>query len=238
LQYLDFDKLEALDPTAYQSQKPYPWVNPADLLTPEAFDALNDSLPDVSQLEKSFGAPRRAGQLPHNRYTLEYEEGLTVPAHWDAFIGELRSDRYRRALSRLLGVRSLEFRMHWHYAPRGSSVSPHCDAERKLGSHIFYFHGEDDWDPAWGGETLVLDDGGNFSPDSAPDFDDFVGAVKAESIGNRSFIFSRNGNSWHGVRELQCPEDRMRKVFIVVLNQSNLWRKVKDTVKRKQIQRL
>jgi hypothetical protein len=213
-------------------------MNPAELLLPAAFEALNESLPDVSQFEKSFDAPRRAGQMPHNRYKLEYDKKLSVPAHWGRFIAELRSARYRRAMSRLLGVRSLEFRMHWHYAPRGSSVSPHCDGERKLGSHIFYFHGEGDWDQAWGGETLVLDDGGKFSPDSAPDFDEFVGAVKAESSGNRSFIFSRNGNSWHGVRPLQCPEDRMRKVFIVVLNQSSLRRRIKDTIKRKQITRL
>jgi hypothetical protein len=34
---------------------------------------------------------------------------------------------------------------------------------------------------------------------------------------NHSFIFARRGNSWHGVREIDCPEDRLRKVFIVVV---------------------
>lgn len=238
VQYIDFEKLEALDPTTYQRQKPYPWVNPADLIREDSYQALYQSLPDVSQLEKSFGAPRRAGQKPHDRYLLEYEEGLEVPAPWEEFIGELRGDRYRSALSRLLGVRTLEFRMHWHYAPNGSSVSPHCDAARKLGSHIFYFNTTADWKPEWGGETLVLDDGGRFARSSAPDFDDFPAAIASESLGNRSFIFSRSGKSWHGVREIQCPPDRMRRVFIVVLNQVTTWWRVRDTISRREIQRL
>jgi hypothetical protein len=37
-------------------------------------------------------------------------------------------------------------------------------------------------------------------------------------FGNRSLLFARQGNSWHGVREIRCPEDRMRKVFIVVID--------------------
>jgi len=33
----------------------------------------------------------------------------------------------------------------------GCAVSPHCDAVRKLATHIFYFNTEADWDPGWGG---------------------------------------------------------------------------------------
>ena len=33
---------------------------------------------------------------------------------------------------------------------------------------------------------------------------------------NRSLIFSRRCNSWHGVRAIECPEGALRKVFIVV----------------------
>jgi hypothetical protein len=31
-------------------------------------------------------------------------------------------------------------------------------------------------------------------------------------------LFRRRGNSWHGVREIHCPGDELRKVFIVVIN--------------------
>ena len=37
-------------------------------------------------------------------------------------------------------------------------------------------------------------------------------------MGNRSLIFQSTGNSWHGVRAINCPEGHLRKVFIVVIN--------------------
>ena len=104
---------------------------------------------------------------------------------------------------------------HWHYTPRGCSVSPHCDAYWKLGSHIFYFNQESDWQPAWGGATLVLDDGGALPYSSAPAFDDFAASQSVTPVGNRSMLFLRTDHSWHGVRSLACPEGAMRKVFII-----------------------
>ena len=90
--------------------------------------------------------------------------------------------------------------------------------KRKLGSHIFYFNTAEDWDPAWGGETLILDDGGRFNQKSAPDFEEFERIIASENLGNHSLLFHRQGNSWHGVREIRCPEGRYRKIFIVVIN--------------------
>ena len=66
------------------------------------------------------------------------------------------------ASARLFNVNSLELTLHWHYTPNGCSVSPHCDAKHKLGSHIFYLNTEKDWKEHWGGETVVLDDEGQF----------------------------------------------------------------------------
>jgi hypothetical protein len=51
-------------------------------------------------------------------------------------------------------------------------VSPHCDSPKKLGSHIFYLNTKEDWDPSWGGETLILDDGGRL-PTLRAGFDRF-----------------------------------------------------------------
>jgi len=229
--YLDFERLEQLDPTEYQTRSPYPWVNPEGLLSDAGFARLQETLPGVSLFEKSFGKARRGGQKSHDRFTLEYQEGLELPPPWRDFLAELRSDRYRDALRRLLGVRALRLSFHWHYAPPGCSVSPHCDAPRKLGSHIFYFNTPGDWQPDWGGETLVLDDGGRFDRDSAPEFEDFDSAITSRSIGNWSLIFSRRGNSWHGVREVRCPEGRMRKVFIVVINHDALRYRIRNAIR-------
>ena len=232
MNYIDFEFLERFDPKVFQNQEPYPWWNPQGVLTAEGFQRLLDTLPEVSMFEKKFGVERSHGQYSHDRYALEYHENLQLPDPWKDFIAELQGDRYRKFLCRLFGVRSVFLNFHWHYTPNGCSVSPHCDARRKLGSHIFYFNTEQDWDPSWGGETLILDDRGRFHRKSSPAFEDFDHATPSVSLGNRSLLFGRSGNSWHGVREIHCPEGRLRKVFIVVVNSDNLVARLRRRFRR------
>jgi hypothetical protein len=148
---------------------------------------------------------------------------------------ELQGAAYMEFLQRLTGRRSLSLSFHWHYTPRGCSVSPHCDAQHKIGSHLFYLNAEEDWNEAWGGQTVGLDDGGAFDRRSAPRCEDFRSAIDAKTLGNHSFLFARQGNSWHGVREIQCPEGLYRKVFIVVINDrwKAVGRKLLDRIRGK-----
>jgi hypothetical protein len=235
--YIDYDRLEGLDPRAYQAQEPYPWANPEGLLRPEAYESLYRNLPDLSLFTRHFGVERKAGQQPHDRYTLEYTRNTPVPKPWREFVEELGGERYRRALCRLVGVRNLDLNFHWHYTPNGCSVSPHCDSTRKLGSHIFYFNTEADWKPEWGGETVILDDGGRFEAKSAPAFEDFDRELPSVALGNHSLVFTRRGNSWHGVREIRCPEGQMRRVFIVVLNRADALYRLRAMLSRKNFER-
>lgn len=237
VRYLDFDKLEAIDPVAFRSTSPYPWINPQSLLTDEGFEQLLDTMPELDLFEQKFGYERIAGQKPHDRYSLEYAPDTPVSRPWKDFIAELCSDRYRNHMSRLFGARKINLRFHWHYTPNGCSVSPHTDSVREHGSQIFYFNSEKDWDPTWGGDTLVLDDGGVMKFESAPALEDFANEIAAKSLGNYSLIFERTRHSWHAVREIQCPEDRLRRVFIVVTNPQNLYRTLRDKVMRKQVHR-
>ena len=216
--YLNFERLKQIDPVSFQNQKPYPWINPEEMLTTEGYHRLLATLPDLSLFEFRFGVKRAHGQQGHDRFTLEYRDDLSLPRPWKEFVAELRGREYHTFLQKLLGVRSLELNFHWHYTPNGCSVSPHCDAKHKLGSHIFYFNTEADWDPAWGGETVILDDGKRFSRKSAPCFENFDQATASKALGNYSLLFGRKERSWHGVREIQCPEGHLRKVFIVVIN--------------------
>jgi len=231
--YLDFSRLDALDAETFRAMKPYPWVNPAGCLTPDGFRELRATLPAVEGFTRIFGKARSHGQRSHDRFALEYDDNVELAPPWREFIAELESDRYARFLRRMLGRGNLSISFHWHYTPNGCSVSPHCDAVHKLGSHIFYFNTEDDWDPSWGGETLVLDDHGRFDPKSAPAFEDFDVAAASSSLGNYSLLFTRGESSWHGVREIRCPPDRFRKVFIVVINDrvrlaaKDLWARVR-----------
>ncbi len=218
MQYLDRGRMEAIESGAFQEAHPFPWTNPAGFIAPDGYEQLRADLPPVGLFKSSFGMNRAHGQQPHDRYTLEYRDSLPVADSWKAFVGELKGPDYRAFIARLFGIRRFFLTFHWHYTPNGCSVSPHCDAPHKVGSHIFYFNTEEDWDPAWGGETLILDDKGRFPADSAPAFEDFGETVTANALGNNSLLFGRRGNSWHGVREIACPPNRLRKVFIVVVN--------------------
>lgn len=217
MKFLNHEMLEAIEPVEFRSRKPYPWVNPQGMLTDEGFRRLYETIPDVSRFAPYFGVRRSHGQEPHDRFVLEYGEDLEVADVWHDFVAELRGPAYQRFLQRMFGRGLLRLGFHWHYTPNGCSVSPHCDAKRKLGSHIFYFNTEHDWDASWGGQTVILDDDGRFERKSAPRFEDFGWSADSESLGNRSLLFARRSKSWHGVREIVAPEGRYRKVFIVVV---------------------
>jgi len=228
MMYLDWEQLNTIDQVAFRSQHPFPWINPYGLLTEGGYNRLQATLPDVRLFTPVFGKKRADGKHSHDRFSLEYHDDLDIATSWKEFIAELRGTAYRGFLRRLIGIRSFELLFYWHYTPRGCSVSPHCDSKRKLGGHIFYFNTTQDWDTAWGGETLILDDGARFNFRSAPDFSDFRRVTPVEALGNRSLLFAKTPRSWHGVRELRCPQGYLRKVFIVVMNRytplDRLWR--------------
>lgn len=234
MKYINESVMKGLDAAAFQGQQPYPWLNPEGFLTTDGFARLADSLPAPELFDKRFGEKRKHGQAPHDRLALEYRPDLPLSQPWREFVDELSSPAYRGFLERMFGRRALRLVLHWHYTPNGCSVSPHCDARRKLGSHIFYFNTDKDWQADWGGETLILDDHGRFLADSAPKFEDFDSVMPAKAMGNSSLLFMRRERSWHGVKEIRCPPDRLRKVFIVVIEDWDLKARVKSLFRDKK----
>lgn len=220
----------------FLNRRPFPWLSAQGVIREESFRRLYAELPTVGEFQSQLGNRRAHGQQGHDRYALQYRPALdpALSLAWREFIGELRGAQYGKFIRALYGLGAQErvvLSMHWHYAPTGASVSPHVDARRKLGSHIFYFHSEQDWDPRWGGQTLVLEDENRrFPAHSAPRFEELREVAASEMLGNRSFLFRRTEHSWHGVRPIACPDGRLRKVFIVVINRVNfqvLWRRVR-----------
>ncbi len=196
-------------------------------------------MPDLGLFTPVFEKERKHGQRSHDRYVLEYDGDVPLSTPWRGFIEELKSREYRRFVQRLLGRGHLRVRFHWHYTPSGCVVSPHCDATGKLGTQIFYFNTPQGWDPSWGGATVILDDHGRFDPSSNPDFAEFDQIAEAETMDNRSLIFARRGNSWHGVRQIHCPERALRKVFIVVFEDYHPYKRfIKRYKPLKQLRRL
>jgi hypothetical protein len=232
--FIDSQTLRSIDALAFRERRPFPWVNPQGFLTADGFATLLRDLPDVARFHSAidYDRVRKHGQKNHDRYVLEYVEGIELAPSWNCFIAELRADAYRSFIASLLGHPHFRFRFHWHYTPSGCSVSPHCDSRTKLGSHIFYLNEAGTWDPDWGGETIILDDNGRFAVDSSPQFEDFDSAVSAQTMDNHSLIFGRRGNSWHGVREIRCPEGELRKVFIVVLEEYRATQMLRKRVTR------
>lgn len=225
----------AAQAAGFLDRKPYPWAGLQGIIEQPSFERLCAEIPDAHLFEQEFGRHRAHGQASHDRYALQYRPRLDAeltPA-WRQFLAELQQPTYLDFWRRTFGLQAGErftLSMHWHHAPNGAQVSPHTDARRKIGSHIFYFNTEADWDPAWGGQTVVLDDGGNYPAHSRPPAGALREVAASEILGNRSFIFKRTEHSWHAVHPIACPPDRLRKVFIVVGNRVNLqvmWRRLR-----------
>lgn len=201
---------------------PYPWCQTQDLIREPVYQRLLEELPHLGAFKNIQGKRRRYGQTSHDRFVLDYAPGTPLSLSWQQLIDELYEGPYPAKVAELLGRDDYFLTCHWHYTPSGCSVSPHCDAVWKLGSHIFYFNDPTEWDPGWGGETLVLDDGGAISYASAPGFDDFRGRFGCGPTGNQTLLFLRTDHSWHGVEPLRCPEGAMRRVFIVEFRKDSL----------------
>ena len=150
-QYLDIDRLEAIDPREFRSRSPYPWAEPG-----EPADALG--LPGAAGEHAGRGACSSASSAssagPSRRRTIATR--WSTPKGWRCrSLGRISSASCAASAtatrSRGCSTRKdPEFRFHWHYTPAGCSVSPHCDSKREFGSHIWYFNAEDEWDPQLG----------------------------------------------------------------------------------------
>jgi len=237
MSYLDVGRLAQIaeQSSAFLSRKPFPWSSLQGVIQEDGFQRLVADLPRPDLFVPQFGVPRSYGQASHDRFALQYHPRLDteLAPSWREFVNELYSEPYQRFVRQTWGIKPNQhfvLSMHWHHAPNGASVSPHTDARRKIGSHIFYFNTPEDWDASWGGQTLVLDDGGRMRAHSEPKAGKFREVAASQILGNQSFIFKRTEHSWHAVNPIKCPPDRMRKVFIVVINRLNaqvLWRRIR-----------
>lgn len=233
MEYLNQAPLESLSSADFQQQRPYPWVNIPDTLAPEGFVRLRESLPEISRFKKWVGVKRAHGQASHDRAILHYRPGMDLAPAWKEFMSEVQGKAYQSFVRRMFALRP-EHRViltaEWYYAWQGCSVSPHCDARRKLGTHIFYFNTETDWESNWGGHILIMDDDGRFKTHSAPAFDELRAVAALDARGNQSLLFRRTAHSWHGVKPLECPPEGLRKLFIVTINVPTLqvwWRQLR-----------
>ena len=58
MEYLNRECIEGLSAEAFQKQHPYPWVNIQATLTPQGYQRLRETLPDVSLFDRKVGVKR------------------------------------------------------------------------------------------------------------------------------------------------------------------------------------
>lgn len=231
---LSFDCLEALKIRRDQPSHSFFWSQIPGFIPDDLFNQLCEDYPNISLFDKHVGIPRGL-QKPHDRYYLAlnwgpysankrpfFNKGVVKKYHlsraWRRFIDNLEGAKYREFLSDLFQVEKFTLRFAWHMGFTGAEICPHVDTPSKLGTHIFYFNPEGQWDPAWGGQTVLL---GNLEKDiENPEFSDFGCCWDASNIGNTSLIFRNSPIAWHGVRALNAPKGCFRKIFTVVIDQA------------------
>jgi hypothetical protein len=76
---------------------------------------------------------------------------------------------------------------------------------------------KNNWKEDWGGHTIILDDNEKLDHKSSPTLDQFSKKYKSKSLENRSLLFKRTDHSWHSLDPLNCPTDKIRKVFSVII---------------------
>lgn len=222
------DLLDGLHRERFASAKPYPWLALSACLRQDAFDALHCDFPPQRLFARHQGIAPAGILRSHDRWHLAYDptgqgpirpgcvRSTDLPPPWRAFIGALVGPAYQAWARRLFGVRHLKTRFAWHLAGAGDEVSPHLDAPRKLGTHLFYFNTTADWRPDWGGATLLL---GRPAPGVAqPDFADFASVVTVPFLDNQSLLFMNGPGAWHGVETLRSPPGQLRRLFTVVFD--------------------
>jgi hypothetical protein len=221
MKYLNLQVLNTINADDFWSNKPTPSTSLTGALTEDGLRVLRENFPPLQIFKKTVGQVRAYNQRPHDRYELHAETNPNLPNEWKEFLKELEGPEYREFIKRVYRTNNFVLRFQWHAGFAGSSVSPHTDGERKVGSHLFYFNSANDWKEEWGGAIELLDDEGKFSYKSNPEFEDFPKAFKYSIIGNQSLLFARTDHSWHGVRELKCPEGAYRRLFVVVIDKQD-----------------
>jgi len=194
------------------------------LLTPDAWHQLRVSFPDPSLFAPHSGVvfvrPGEPVQL-HLLDLVDHDAGLGevtlggLAAPWRAFVEQLRTHPgYRALLARCAGTGTFRLRCSWHLRGTRSTAPPHRDADQKLATHLFYFVGPDEWDAAWGGETIFLGGRDSSSEDPAT-IEHFSTRRVIPCLGNKSLLFRNTALAWHCVLPLGCPPGVLRRTFNV-----------------------
>lgn len=210
------------DAEPFIAREPFPWRTYRAFVDPARFADACADFPAVELFEQHVQIAR-GWQRPHDRYYLAYGGDVAsrpgvvgradLPASWRVLIDAFEAAAFRTFMTTML-QRDVSLRFAWHRSYRGCEVSPHVDADEKLGTMVFYCNTAANWDAGWGGDTLLLGD--LPSGVTRPDFADFQTRIAVRALETQSLLFGRTSRSWHGVEPLTCPDTHFRMTFHVI----------------------
>jgi SM-20-related protein len=180
---------------------PYRWAHVDGWCDEAALRELSGSFPasGFTVTRRERGSDKRylmAARVARCIDGLVRTDGLA--AVWRDLLGELCSESYRAALSRLTGTELSGhlYEIGFYRYGRGGFVSPHCDKPGKSVGHVLYFNPT--WDDRWGGEFRIL---------RGDDPSAVVHATPPTAGG--SVVLVRSESSWHAVDLVTGPRERL-----------------------------
>ncbi len=219
--FLNTSLLHDFNAASFNSNRPFPHQSFQSFLTDDGFRELRENFPPLALFKKSTG--RKPGKFNVMAYApyIHFSPNRkcvplkALPGPWQEFIKELHGKEYRAFLKPLVGSPRFKLYFEWQLRRKDTDVSPHVDAPFRIANHLFYFNSSEDWDPAWGGSTLLL--GKRERSSAPPQFEDFGEQKEISFLGNRSLFYVNSPAAWHGVKKLDCPEGVYRRVFVVMV---------------------
>lgn len=226
--FLNYELMDLFDKSLFTDNKPFPHYCFGGLQRQDAFEMLVENFPQIGILKEEKNSPRKYSQRSHDRFYAccqnTHVTGLLaqfalqineLPKIWQDYINSMYSDKiYKEFISDLFRTDKFVMRFDWHMTPRENDVSPHIDSVGKVGTHIFYYMTDANWNNNWGGETLVLDD--KKTKKMNPEVSDFGAIRKSEILNNKSFLFQNTTNAWHAVDKITCPENIYRRMSSII----------------------
>ena len=171
----------------------------------------------VSNLPSSgyYRSIREHGSDKHynvlNKILVDLQHGRcqddSLPSCWTNLISELQHEDYRRSLSHLLQIdlsqtyQEITLKCY----SNKNFLSPHTDKDLVVATHLIFLNL--DWQAAWGGELMLMNDPQTCFKRHIPRWD-------------QSFAFVRSDQSWHAVAPV-LNDDVTRMVLQVAFWRTN-----------------
>ncbi len=177
------------------------WVMDETCSSPDIAKELCQSFPDSGYqlLERTQGKKKHRLQTrPLIKDNLVSSSAQFLDSIWLMLANQLLSGAYRQALEELCGTDLSETSLEasFYRQAKGGFIDPHPDNPDKVVTHLLYFAYQD-WQSDYGGCLRIL---------RSNDIEDFQHEILPRN--NKSVVFLRSENSWHGYKPINVDSER------------------------------